>query len=140
MNLMRYEPKALDLFNLDRVFDGFFGDELWNPACPAVDVKEEEGRYLMEVDLPGLTEKDIEVKMDHNLLTVSSHKEEKKEEKEKDGYLIRERRSAGFARSFVLPEGVDRENIAAEFKNGVLNLSLPKLPTVQPRKIEVKSN
>lgn len=139
MNLIRYEPKALDLFNLDRVFDGFFDEDLWTTSTPAVDVREEEGRYLMEVDLPGLTEKDIEVKLDSNLLTVSSRKEEKKEEK-KNGYLIRERRSAGFARSFVLPEGVDREGIGAEFKNGVLNLSIPKVPAVQPRKIEVKSN
>lgn len=139
MNLVRYEPKALDLFNMDRVFNGFFDEDLWTTASPAVDVREEEKRYLMEVDLPGLTEKDIEVKLDHNLLTVSSRKEESKEEK-KNGYLIRERRSEGFTRSFVLPESVDREGIVAEFKNGVLNLSIPKVPAVQPRKIEVKVN
>jgi HSP20 family protein len=139
MNLVRYEPNALDLLSLDRVFDGFCTDDLCDTDTPAVDVREEENRYLMEVDLPGLAEKDIEVKLDNNLLTISSRKEEKKEEK-KNGYLIRERRSSGFARSFVLPEGVDREAIVAEFKNGVLNLSVPKLPTVQPRKIEVKVN
>ena len=139
MNLIRYEPKALDLFNLDRVFDGYFDDDESTTTCPAVDVREEENRYLMEVDLPGLTEKDIEVKLDHNLLTVSSRKEEKKEEK-RNGYLIRERRTAGFARSFVLPEGADREGITAEFKNGVLNLSIAKVPAVQPRNIEVKAN
>ena len=92
----------------------------------------------MEVDLPGMTEKDIEVKLDGNLLTISSKKEEKNEQK-KNGYLLQERRSSTFCRSFVLPEEVDREKIDAEFKNGVLKIAFEKIPAAQPKQIEVKS-
>ncbi len=140
MNLIRYEPRAVDLFdNVSRWFDDFVSEPLFGQSTvPAVDLRESDAQYLMEVELPGLAEKDIEVKLDNNLLTVSSRKEEKKEEK-KDGYLLRERRSAHFSRSFVLPEDVERDKIAAEFKNGVLTLTFPKVPAAQPKTIEVKA-
>jgi HSP20 family protein len=93
----------------------------------------------MEVELPGLTEKDVEVKLENTLLTISSNRDEKKEEK-KNGYVLRERTSTHFSRSFVLPEGVDREKIAAEFKNGVLQLFFPKVPAAKPKTIEVKAS
>jgi HSP20 family protein len=137
--LIRYS-RPVDLFDWNRVLDNFFTDvPLWNSRTPAVDVKEEDKRYLMEVELPGLTEKDIEVKVEDNILTLSSKKEESKEEK-KDGYLIHERRRAEFARTFVLPNDADREQINAEFKNGLLMVQIPKKPEAQPRKIDVKVN
>ena len=137
--LMRY-TRPVDLFDWNRVLDSFFTDvPLWNSRTPAVDVKEEDKRYLMEVELPGLTEKDIDVKVEDNILTLSSKKEESKEEK-KDGYLIHERRRAEFARTFVLPNDADREQINAEFKNGLLMVQIPKKPEAQPRKIDVKVN
>jgi HSP20 family protein len=137
--LIRYS-RPVDLFDWNRVLDSFFTDvPLWNSRTPAVDVKEEDKRYLMEVELPGLTEKDIEVKVEDNILTLSSKKDESKEEK-KDGYLIRERRRAEFARTFVLPNDVDREQINAEFKHGLLVVQIPKKPELQPRKIDVKVN
>ena len=141
MNLIRYSPNTLDLLdNVSRWFDDFFvGPSFGGSTLPAVDVRESDSEYLMEVELPGLTEKDIEVKLDNNLLTISSRKEEKKEER-KNGYIMRERKAASFSRSFVLPEGVDREKISAEFKNGVLNLSFPKTPTAKPKSIEVKAS
>ena len=140
MNLVRYNPITLDL--LDHA-SRWFDDHLVEPSLgrstlPAVDVRETDSEYLMEVELPGLTEKEVEVKLDNNLLTISSSSHEKKEEK-KNGYVMRERRSAHFSRSFVLPEGVDREKIDAEFKNGVLNLTFPKVPAAKPKNIEVKS-
>ncbi len=141
MNVIRYSPSALDLLdNVSSWFDDIFNEPvLGHATVPAVDVKETDSEYLMEVELPGLSEKDVDVKLDNNLLTVSSRKDEKKEEK-KNGYLIRERRETSFARSFVLPEGIDREKISAEFKNGVLNLSFPKSPTAKPKMIEVKAS
>jgi len=149
MNLIRYQPAALDLMdNVSRWFDDMFVDfPTGRSSLPAVDVRETEAQYLMEVDLPGLSEKDIEVKLDNSLLTISSkkaekmeeNKEENKEEK-KNGYLMRERRATSFCRSFVLPEEVDREKIGAEFKNGVLQLSFPKVPAAKPKTIEVKAN
>ena len=141
MNLIRYSPNALDLLdNVSSWFDDLFVEPVFGRSTvPAVDVKETDSEYLMEVELPGLTEKDVEVKLDNRLLTVSSRKEESKEEK-RNGYLMRERRSSSFAMSFVLPEGIDREKISAEFKNGVLNLSFPKSPTAKPKTIEVKAS
>jgi len=140
MNLIRYNPQPVDLLdNVSRWFDDFLTEPvLGRSNLPAVDLRESDAQYLMEVELPGLAEKDIEVKLENNLLTVSSRKEEKTEEK-KNGYLLRERRSAHFSRSFVLPEDVEREKIAAEFKNGILTLTFPKAPTAQPKTIEVKA-
>ncbi len=139
MNLIRYNPNALDLLNVDRFFDdmldsSFFGHPL---ARPAVDVRETEEAYLMDIDLPGLTEKDVEVKLDNTLLTISSRTEENTQEK-KNGYLLKERRASGFRRSFVLPDEVDRDKISANFTNGVLSLSFPKVPAAKPRTSQVR--
>ncbi len=136
MNLVRYEPTTLSLLNsFDRLFDGIFDDQA--VSVPPVDVRETENGWHMEVDLPGLSEKDVEVKLENNLLTISSRKEQKEEQK-KNGYLLRERRASSFCRSFVLPDEVDREKIEASFANGVLSLSFSKVPAAQPRTIEVK--
>jgi len=141
MNLIRYNPNTVDLLdNVSRWFDDFVSEPFFGTGnVPAVDVRETDGEYLMEVELPGLTEKDVEVKLEKSLLTISSSKEQSKEEK-KNGYVMRERRQSHFSRSFVLPEGIDSEKIAAEFKNGVLNLTFPKAPAAKPKTIEVKSS
>ncbi len=137
--LIRY-TRPTELFDWSRMLDSFFVDEpVWNTQTPAVDVKEEEKRYLMEVELPGLTDQDIELKVEDNILTLSSKKEESKEQK-KNGYLLRERRSAEFCRTFVLPQDADRAEVKAEFKNGLLMVDIPKKPEAQPRKIDVKVN
>jgi HSP20 family protein len=137
--LVRYNRPA-DLVNWDGLLDRFFDDTpLWRSRTPAVDVRENEDGYLMEAELPGMTEKDIELKVEDNILTVSSRKEEAREEKD-DGYLIRERCHTEFARTFVLPKDVDRENIKAEFKNGLLSVRIAKAPEAKPRRIDVKVN
>jgi HSP20 family protein len=135
--LIRY-TRPNELFDWSRMLDNFFDDTpVWNARVPSVDVRESEDGYLMEAELPGLTEEDVELKIEDNILTLSSRKAESKEE-DKNGYLIRERRSAEFCRTFVLPKDVDRENIKAEFKNGLLAVSIPKAPEAKPRKIDVK--
>jgi HSP20 family protein len=141
MNLVRYNPKTLDLLDTtSHWFDDFFNGSSFNQtSVPPVDVRETDSEFLMEMEIPGLSEKDVEVKLDNNLLTISSVKEEKKEEK-KNGYVLRERKSSEFSRSFVLPEGVDREKIAAQFKNGVLHLNFPKVPAAKPKTIEIKAS
>jgi HSP20 family protein len=134
MNLIRTNVMP-SLLTMDHFIDDLFDPSVFGEnAFPAVDIRETEDNYLMELDLPGLTEKDVEVKLDNNLLTISS----KKEEKAKD-YLVRERRSTRFARSFVLPDEVDREKIAAKFSSGVLSLSFPKVPAAKPKLIEVNA-
>lgn len=142
MNLIRYNPNSLDLLdNVSTWFDDFFGAPTFGGSMlPAVDVRETESDYLMEVELPGLTEKDVEVKLDNTLLTISSALKEEKKEEKKNGFILRERRASRFSRSFVLPESVDREKIGAEFKNGVLHLTFPKVPAAKPKTIEVKAS
>jgi HSP20 family protein len=140
MNLIRYNPTTSLLDSVSHWFDDFVTEPFFGgSSVPAVDVRETENEYLMEVELPGLTEKDVEVKLDNNLLTISSQKDESKEEK-KNGYVLRERRASRFSRSFVLPEGIDREKIEAEFKNGILHLNFPKVPAAKPKTIEVKKS
>ena len=125
--------------DFDRFFGHLFDDipEL-SARIPAVDVRETEDGYLLEAELPGMTEKDIDVKVEDNLLTISSAKKDEKEEK-KNGYVMRERRSSSFRRSFVLPKDVDPERINARFKSGLLILELHKTPESKPRAIEIKA-
>ncbi len=142
MNIIKYRPHRWgsvfdDSWN--RVYNSFLDDfpVTRENSTPAVDVRDDENGYSMEVELPGLTEKDIEVKVEGNLLTISSKKSEEKEE-EKKGYLRRERRSYSFCRSFVLPENIDAEKISAGFKNGLLTLSVPKPEKEKPKLLEIK--
>ncbi len=137
-NLVTYTPHRMGIFNdMDRLFHSFLDDTV-NHRAPSVDVREEEGRYLLEAELPGLTEKDIDVKVEDNLLTITSAQVEVKQEEKKNGYLMKERRSASFRRSFVLPKDAEKEKIEANFKNGLLTLEIPKTEQAKPRKIDVK--
>lgn len=143
MNLVKYRPEKFMSFldrDLNKVFDSFFSDfpRNWNTA-PAIDIKENEGGYSMEIELPGMTDKDIEVKVEGNLLSISSKKKDEKEEKQKD-YVLKERRSYSFSRSFVLPENTDSEKISAEFNNGLLTLDVPKTEAAKPKLLEIKVN
>ncbi len=110
------------------------------PAVPAVDVAETDKAYEITAELPGLDEKNIEVKLANRVLSIKGEKQEEKEEKEKD-YYRRERSFGSFERSFHVPDDVQEEKIEASFKNGVLSVTLPKSAEAQKqaKKIEVKS-
>jgi len=107
---------------------------------PTVDVVDTEKSFKISAELPGLDEKDVEVKLVNGNLTIKGKKEEEKEEKEKD-YYLHERRFGSFERSFPVPDEVDADKIEASFKKGVLTVTLPKNPeAVKPeKKIEVKA-
>ena len=138
--LVRYDPRTSNVFdNFDRMFDSLFSPSATGAANPAVDIREDEGRYVLEAELPGHTEENVDVKLDDNLLTIST-KEEKNNEENKDGYVLRERRYTAFTRSFVLPKDVDRDGIDASFSNGLLTLELKKTPESKPKQIEVKKS
>lgn len=127
---------------IDRLFDDFhpfdrglpsrifgFGapriaDVPWQVA-PAMDVVEKDDAYEITAELPGLDEKDVEVKLSNHTLTIRGEKSERKEDRQKDYYLS-ERRFGSFQRSFRLPEGVDDGRIDASFARGVLTVKLPK--------------
>lgn len=126
------------LSDFDRVMDRVFGAQPRRDLqFPAVDVREEDDKYVVEAELPGLTEQDVSVHLEDNLLVIES---EKQEEETSDGpsYLYRERRQKSFRRAFSLPKDVDRESIEALFTNGLLVLSLSKLPEAKPREIKIK--
>jgi HSP20 family protein len=108
-------------------------------GVPAVDVTETATAYKITAELPGMTEKDIEVAVTDDTLTIKGEKREEHEEKGENRYLS-ERSYGAFQRSFVLPRGVDREKLEASFANGVLTVTLPKTPEAQKKekKIEVK--
>ena len=122
------------------VFDiePFWHPEFWM-TVPAVDFVETEKGYELTADLPGLDEKDVEVKIAGGVLTVKAEKEEGKEETKKDFHL-RERRFGSLERALRVPEGVDTDKIEAHFKKGVLTVMLPKTAEAQKpvKKIEVK--
>jgi HSP20 family protein len=107
---------------------------------PAVDMIDEEKAYRVTAELPGLSEKDIEITMDGNLLTIKGEKKEEREQKEK-GYFLSERHFGSVERSLRLPEGIDDGRIEAKFENGVLTVILPKTPEAvsKPKKIAIKA-
>ena len=149
MSAKHYYPwrttmNTLSLFNPTFTPDVFsFFDRELTRTTPNVDVRETETSYIMEMDLPGLSEKDVEINLKDRLLSITSVQEAKKEEETKDGtgvqYLIHERRSSAFSRRFTLPEDIDAAHIEANFTNGILNITIPRLPESQPRQIQIKS-
>ncbi len=131
--------RPTDLFrDFDRTLESFFTGPNMMTRMPNVDVKETDDSYIIEAELPGLTEKDVEVKVENRNLFISTVKEEKKEEK-KENYLIKERSSFSFSRNFSLPEDADTESITGTFKNGVLSITINKKPEKKPKSIKIKA-
>ena len=139
----------LSLF--DSLFNDVIGDHSFpgfvyssKAVTPKVDVKEDEKGYTLEMDLPGRTEKDVNIEIDHNTLSISSKVEDKKEEKEdkKDGkskWVLRERYVSSFSRRFTLPSDVNAEGVKASFKNGVLTVYMQKKELPTPKKIAIEA-
>jgi len=136
MSVLRYEPWAL-LNRLHREFDQSLEaaarDASWTPA---VDIHEETQRFLVRADLPGVKPADIEVTADKGVLTLRGERQIDK--KEVEGHYSRVERVAGkFVRTFTLPDNVQTDAITAQFKDGVLELTIPKIAKAEPRRIEV---
>jgi HSP20 family protein len=151
MALVRYEPwNLLDRlqkeFNRQDLIDPYAGRDVGDDSSdvvtsrwrPAVDIKEEEDRFVIYADLPGVDPKDIEITMEQGVLTLKGERSEETKE-EHEGYKRVERVSGSFYRRFSLPDTADAERIEAKGKNGVLEITLPKHEKLQPRKITVKS-
>lgn len=129
------------LDDFDRLFENVFSNAptLESSQTPVVDVREEKNKYILEAELPGMSEKDVDVHVEDNMLTIKSSKEESNEERDEEGYLVRERRSRSFSRSFVLPQDVDRDKVDARFRNGLLTLTMPKTAESKARQIQIKA-
>ena len=130
-------PLLTDFFDDDRVFNSSW---LRGQRTPAVNVKENEKDYQVEVAAPGFNKKDFNVAIENGCLTISAEKKEEKEQKE-DNYTRREFGYASFSRSFNLPENIREDDINAQYEDGILKLSLAKkeLSQVKPKKaIDIK--
>ena len=145
-NLIAYYPNTIQnaLTDFDRYFESFFGDSLLNQASrivnhlPVVDIHETGDNYVLNMELPGYDEKNIEVHVDGGNLTIASKEEEKKDE-EAGKYLLREIRRHSFSRSFKLPENADPEGVSAGFKNGILTLNIKKRAETQKKTIQINA-
>lgn len=129
-----YFPSFIDRFLNNDLMDwnqtNFSGT---NTSLPAVNVKETDDDYFIEVAAPGMSKKDFNVNFQNNVLTISSEKKDEKEEKD-DSYTRREFSYQSFQRSFTVPgNDVDSDKISASYENGILNIKLPKREEVKPK-------
>jgi len=145
--LTRYDPYR-DLGSLQERFNQIFGgtsrrdreEELSMGAwMPPVDIEEDKEKIVLTAELPGMRENEIDIQMEGGVLTIRG---ERKFENEKEGknYHRVERAYGQFVRSFTLPNNVDRENIRAEFRDGLLRVQLPKREEAKPRQIKIGVN
>jgi HSP20 family protein len=104
--------------------------------APAVDVYEDEHNVTLKIEVPGIDEKDIDVRIENNTLTVHGERKIEKEEKE-ENYRRVERQYGSFTRTFNLPPTVDAEKVQADYDKGVLNITLPKKAEAKPKQIKV---
>src|SRR5437588_10453119 len=147
MALIRWEPvRELSTIQneMNRLFNTFF--EAPSPAnggstslrrwIPAMDLVETDDDFVLRADLPGLSEQDVNIELQDNVLTVSGGRKAEHEER-KEGYYRVERASGSFSRSLTLPEGVDPEAVKASFDRGVLEVRIAKPEARKPRKVAI---
>ena len=128
---------------MNRLFDNFFGrpatvngmERIWAPAVDMVDRKNE---VVVRVDVPGLSERDINVSIDNGVLTISGERKEDRETQD-DDYYCSERWAGSFSRALMLPQGVDADGIKATLKHGILEVHIPKTKEAAGKRIEVKA-
>lgn len=149
MNITPWRNREVDLFRdfedlqreMDRLFDvslyrkGGNGREIM--AAPAVDVHQDKDNVYVKAELPGMAKEDIDVNVQENLLTIKGEKKQEKETKEKD-CLRTERYYGLLSRTVTLPAGVDAAKVKAEYKNGILELVLPKREDAKPKQIKIE--
>ena len=136
-----------ELSFIDSLFNDMMGNTpsvMYTTSAPRVDVKEEDNAYTLEMELPGRTEKDVNIELDHDNLTIASKTEETKESKEdkkdkKTKYILKERRCTNFERRFTLPGDVDADSITANFKNGILTINMTKKAIAAPKHIAIEA-
>ena len=142
MTIVRWEPfRELSSLQteMNRLFNAAFdtpggnGGRRW---MPAMDLVETDEHFVLRADLPGMTESDVNIELEDNVLTVSGERKAEHEEKE-EGYYRVEREFGSFSRSLTLPKGVDADAVSARFDRGVLEVRIPKPEQRKPRRIEI---
>ncbi|MDZ7638260.1 MAG: Hsp20/alpha crystallin family protein [Bryobacterales bacterium] len=143
MAITKYDPYDLSLFpassfrTLEDTLNRFFTEPAGSrPWSPAVDIRETENELILKADLPEMKLEDLDIRMENGTLTLKG--ERKFEKKDEDrGYHRIERSYGSFVRAFSLPEYVDAEKVAADYKEGVLTVTIPKKEVAKPRAIRV---
>jgi HSP20 family protein len=130
---------------MNRLFNTFFdapatgnGPGLTRRWIPAMDLVESDDDFVLRADLPGLSENDVNIELEDNVLTISGERKAEHEER-KEGYYRVERASGSFSRSLTLPEGIDPEKVQANFDRGVLEVRIPKPEQRKPRKVSISA-
>ena len=145
MTLVRWSPSSevvrrrgqMNRFLAD-FFNGFESDSAQGSWSPAVDIFEKNGNIELHAELPGLTVKDVELRVENETLTLRGERKHDDEVKDR-GYHRIERIYGSFVRSFHLPAAVDQSKIKADFKDGLLRVVLPKRDEAKPREISIKA-
>ena len=133
--------------NLDNIFEDFFRplnaqskDLSGGSLVPAIDLHENEDSYTVRAEIPGVKKEDIDVTVHDGVLTINAESRYQHEEKEQGRVIHQERRYGKYVRSIRLGKDVDESNVKANYNDGVLELELPKLEEVKPKKIEITVN
>ncbi|MDH4208024.1 MAG: Hsp20/alpha crystallin family protein [Anaerolineae bacterium] len=147
MSIVRWEPFR-DMMTLREAMDRLFEESFVSPrrrewlapaeGALALDVYETEDSLVVKSSIPGVNPEDVDISIKGNILSISGETKEEEEVKE-ENYVRRERRYGTFSRSLALPDGIDTDKAAAEFEDGVLKLTIPKVPEAKPKIITIKS-
>ncbi|MFB0506415.1 MAG: Hsp20/alpha crystallin family protein [Thermodesulfobacteriota bacterium] len=127
---------------MDRLWENFFGERpltrMWEREwAPSLDVSETRDNFVVKAEVPGIDAKDIDISLTGDVLTIKGEKRQEKEEKEEDYHLV-ERSYGSFSRSVRLPAEVESNKIKASYKNGILNITLPKSEKVKAKEVKIK--
>jgi HSP20 family protein len=149
MAIVRWDPtRELDSLQgeMNRLFSSFFdtpsatkggngngGTRRW---IPSMDLVETQDNFVLKADLPGMSEGDVNVELENNVLTISGERKTEHEEQH-EGYYRLERATGAFSRALSLPEGIDADAVSAQFDNGVLTVRIPKPAQVKPRRVKI---
>ena len=148
MALVRWDPvREIDTLQgeMNRLFASFFdtptnrnggGSGATRRWIPAMDLVETGEHFVLKADLPGMTEADVAIEIEKNVLTISGERKTELEDKH-EGYYRLERTTGAFSRSLTLPDGIDADAVAAAFDNGVLEVRIPKPAQAQPRRVQI---
>jgi HSP20 family protein len=147
MALVRWDPiREIDTLQgeMNRLFSSFFDTPTSRGGngsaarrwLPAMDLVETGEHFVLKADLPGLTEADVNIEVENNVLTVSGERKTESEEKH-EGFYRLERATGAFSRSLTLPEGIDADAVKATFDNGVLDVRIPKPVQAKPRRVQI---
>jgi len=149
MALVRWDPvREIDSLQgeMNRLFSTFFdtptrsqgsnGGAATRRWLPAMDLVETGEHFVLKADLPGMTDSDVNIEVENNVLTIAGERKAEHEDKQQ-GYYRLERSTGAFSRSLTLPEGIEPEAVTATFDNGVLEVRIPKPAQAKPRRVQI---